>query len=73
MIEDIALEMGHLFLIQDDYLDCFGNPEITGRFGSKIQGNSVSWFLLKALEKMNREQEKELKVIFEYSKLSWRI
>lgn len=62
LIEEIALEMGHLFQVQDDYLDCFGNPNVTGRYGTTIQGNCSSWFIIMALKKMDCEQERVLKV-----------
>ncbi|OXA63588.1 Farnesyl pyrophosphate synthase [Folsomia candida] len=61
LIEEIALEMGHLFQVQDDYLDCFGNPNVTGRYGTTIQGNCSSWFIIMALKKMDCEQERVLK------------
>jgi farnesyl diphosphate synthase len=62
LIEDIAVEMGHLFQVQDDYLDCFGDANVTGRYGITIQGNCSSWFIIRALEKMDYQQEKILKV-----------
>lgn len=62
LIEDIAVDMGQLFMTQDDFLDCFGDPEITGRFATKIQGNACTWFIIKALSMASPEQEKILKV-----------
>ncbi len=35
--ENIALKIGKLFQIQDDYFDCFADKGITGKEGSDIQ------------------------------------
>ncbi len=61
-IEQIAVEMGHLYQVQDDFLDCFGNAAETGRYGTTIQGNRSSWFVVRCLEKVDCMQEKVLKV-----------
>uniref|UniRef100_A0A803LL88 Farnesyl pyrophosphate synthase n=1 Tax=Chenopodium quinoa TaxID=63459 RepID=A0A803LL88_CHEQI len=56
-VKDILLEMGIYFQVQDDYLDCFGDPEMIG----KIEEFKCSWLVVKALEVCNEEQKKLLR------------
>jgi len=79
-VANILLKIGQLFQIQDDYLDCFGNPKVTGKVGTDIEDNKCSWLIIQALKKANKDQmslltecygrkEKVLQVKMIYSQL----
>ena len=53
--------MGHFFQVQDDYLDCFGDPNITGKIGTDIQDGKCSWVIIKAMQNASPSQRKILK------------
>lgn len=59
-VKKILVEMGTYFQVQDDYLDCFGNPEFIGKIGTDIEDFKCSWLVVKALERSNEEQKKIL-------------
>ncbi|KAI3381719.1 hypothetical protein SNEBB_008338 [Seison nebaliae] len=58
--KNILLDMGHYFQVQDDYLDCFGHPDVIGKIGTDIQDNKCSWLCVEALKRMDENQKKDL-------------
>ncbi|OXA63591.1 farnesyl pyrophosphate synthase [Folsomia candida] len=60
-MEAVVIELGLLFQIQDDFLDCFGNAKVTGKIGTDITENKCSWLIVKAFEQANENQKSILK------------
>lgn len=54
--ESILVKLGEYFQIQDDYLDCFGDPSVTGKIGRDIEDAKCSWLVIQALKRVSAEQ-----------------
>ncbi|KAL8280658.1 hypothetical protein RQP46_006981 [Phenoliferia psychrophenolica] len=57
---DILLPLGEYFQVQDDYLDCYGAPELIGKIGTDILDNKCGWLINVALGIATPEQRKVL-------------
>uniref|UniRef100_A0A1I8Q9H8 Farnesyl pyrophosphate synthase n=1 Tax=Stomoxys calcitrans TaxID=35570 RepID=A0A1I8Q9H8_STOCA len=58
---DIAMEFGYYFQVQNDYLDCYGKPEKSGKIGTDIENNKLSWLALECLRLANDDQKRIMK------------
>ena len=54
--EEILIQIGTFFQQQDDFLDCFGDPEVTGKIGRDIEDGKLCWPLLTALSSADATQ-----------------
>ncbi|WVZ87519.1 hypothetical protein U9M48_034144 [Paspalum notatum var. saurae] len=55
-LRDILIEMGVYFQAQDDYLDCFADPNTIGKIGTDIEDHKCSWLIVQALGHANTNQ-----------------
>jgi len=60
-VYSLCMELGRYFQAQDDYLDCFGDPEVTGKIGTDIEDNKCSWLIVNALLLCSPEQVETLR------------
>ncbi|CAM9995312.1 unnamed protein product [Phaeothamnion confervicola] len=60
LARDICCAIGEYFQIQDDFLDCYGDPELIGKVGTDIQDNKCSWLVVQALDCASPDQRKVL-------------
>ncbi|KAF3930405.1 Dimethylallyltranstransferase [Arthrobotrys entomopaga] len=58
--QDVLIPLGEYFQIQDDYLDCYGDPEHIGKIGTDIKDNKCGWLINQALAIATPEQRKIL-------------
>jgi len=64
LAREICMELGEKFQIQDDYLDCYGAPEMIGKIGTDIQDHKCSWLCVQALERMSPEQRAKFETVY---------
>ena len=47
--EEICVDMGTYFQVQDDYLDCYAPPEVLGKIGTDIKDAKCCWLIIQVL------------------------
>jgi len=57
LAQDVCIDMGQYFQIQDDYLDCFGDPAVIGKVGTDIEDAKCCWMVCTALGCASEEQK----------------
>ncbi|KAJ3183177.1 Farnesyl pyrophosphate synthetase [Gaertneriomyces sp. JEL0708] len=58
--QQVLLPLGEYFQVQDDFLDCYGAPEVIGKIGTDIEDNKCGWLIVQALDRCSPEQRKVL-------------
>ncbi len=61
LLYNVGLYTGLAFQLKDDLLDVYGDPELFGKkIGKDIISNKKTYLMIKAFEKANEKQKKEL-------------
>ncbi|XP_069668791.1 farnesyl pyrophosphate synthase-like [Periplaneta americana] len=56
----ILMEMGQFYQVLADYLNCYGEPELTGRVGTDIEDGKCTWLAVVALQRASESQRQIL-------------
>ncbi|NCU03528.1 MAG: polyprenyl synthetase family protein [Chitinophagaceae bacterium] len=65
-IYEFGRNLGIAFQVQDDYLDCFGDPAKFGKqVGGDIKANKKTFLMIHALETANAQQQQQLKELMQ--------
>ncbi|CAG7950221.1 unnamed protein product [Penicillium olsonii] len=60
----VALSLGQYYQVRNDYLDVYGDPEQTGKAGTDIQENKLTWVILEALDRCDNNQRLTLEEFY---------
>ncbi|KAF6003101.1 hypothetical protein F1559_004134 [Cyanidiococcus yangmingshanensis] len=61
---EVLLEMGIYFQAQDDFLDCFGDPSVTGKVGTDIEERKCTWLIVEAIKCCTSAQKEILRTCY---------
>ena len=57
-LKAITIDIGIYFQVQDDYLDCYGDIQQTGKIGTDIQERKCSWLIVQAMKLLKEDDPK---------------
>lgn len=57
-LKSITIAIGIYFQVQDDYLDCYGDIQQTGKIGTDIQERKCSWLVVQAIKLLKDDDSK---------------
>ncbi|KAJ5613915.1 hypothetical protein N7528_007569 [Penicillium herquei] len=60
-IYNISMKIGYVFQARDDFLDIYGDPNITGKIGTDIQDHKCAWPVITAMTRGDDRQKLILK------------
>lgn len=52
----ILMELGQFYQVLADYLNCYGDPELTGRVGTDVEDGKCTWLSVVALQRASESQ-----------------
>lgn len=62
--QSLLMCIGSYYQAQDDFLDVFGDPAVTGKVGTDIQDNKCTWVLVQAMQSANPAQREILRTSY---------
>ncbi|PIC53381.1 hypothetical protein B9Z55_003108 [Caenorhabditis nigoni] len=65
-VKKAAYQIGFLFQSQDDFLDVYGDPKVTGKIGTDIQDGKCTWLAVRALQKMHSSPKISTQLIADF-------
>lgn len=60
-LKKISNEIGYFYQTQNDFLDCFGNPNVLNKPGTDIQDGKCTWLAVNTMELGNDQQREIMK------------
>lgn len=58
-VKRISNDIGHFYQVQNDYYDCFGEPDVMKKPGSDIAEGKCTWLATKCME-LGSHEDKEV-------------